>query len=154
LESDAQDTLARVLAIAGLAVGGFAAFVSLLTYLRDRHKLDVQGVEGLDDSHLTAYYEVRVVNHGRQPVYRHGGRSVLPTPEHIGEPARAHRSSVGSAIRWQHLRVVHVKCRASGSGRDRGLRQDMDRGVDHDADRARVFPVRWVPRTHPPLVLD
>jgi hypothetical protein len=68
VESEAQDTLARVLAIAGLGVGLFATVISLLTYLRDRPQLVVRGTKGHDVTGGRTTYEVTVANHGKQPV--------------------------------------------------------------------------------------
>jgi hypothetical protein len=68
VEVEAQDSLARVLAISGLATGILATLIALLTFLRDRPKLSVSGLAAGDEEDRRVWYEVTVTNHGRQPV--------------------------------------------------------------------------------------
>jgi hypothetical protein len=68
VEVEAQDTLARILAIAGLAVGLLGTIIALLSFLRDGYRLTVDGVKAYSELDGSTWYEVAVANHGRQPV--------------------------------------------------------------------------------------
>jgi len=67
VESD-PDTLARVLAVAGLVTALFGTVIAVLAFLRDRSKVSVTGVKVSDEEEGRSYVEVTVINNGRQPV--------------------------------------------------------------------------------------
>jgi hypothetical protein len=88
-----QDTLARVIAVTGLATGVFGSVLALLAFLRDRSELSVRGIQRVEEDERLEAYVVVVSNDGRQPI------SVVAAGLRYQHPDVPARKGLGRVVR-------------------------------------------------------